>query len=357
MSNYENNFHKIKKVAKTGLSNEGENSYLNSVLQCFGNIKDIAIYLLDQNNITRINNDMITNNRNPLTFVIGRLFQHLYPYPEEIEREIYSPEKILKILSTMSLFQKDRNSPIKFLIFLLDKLHKELNENKGNNSNFDNRNEKQRSAIIKDGIDYFKIHNNSIISNTFNWFCLKEYYREYCNSTKYTFESFNTFDLKISEFYESNKKENITIYECLDYLRQFYVKEICEWENNISKIKIINQIVNSPKIFVFILDRGDLNEKLMKISFNIEEKINLSKYIENKNASNEYELIGIVSISLRERKYIAFSKSPIDKKWYLYNDTKVNQINIDFTLKSHNQFNFYVPCILFYESLNINNKN
>ena len=281
--------------------------------------------------------------------------QHFYPYPEKDEREIYSTDKILKILATMSLFQTDRNSPVQFLIFLLDSLHEELNDNKNVISNFDNHNETQPSKIIKNGINDFKIHHNSIISNNFNWFGLKEYYCEYCNDINYTFETFNTFDLNISEFYKNNKKDNITLCECLDYLKQNYIEKNCKKCKSICKIRVINRIFNSPNIFTFILDRENLNEELMKISFLIEEKINLNNYIENNNANKEYELIGIVSISLRERKYIAFSKSPIDKKWYLYNDTEVNKINIDFTLKSHNQFNFYVPCILFYESLNNNN--
>lgn len=356
MSNLENTFKKIKKVAKTGLLNLDECSYLNSVLQCFGNIKNIANYLLDQENILKINNNMMNNNINPLSFVIGRLFQHLYPYPERNEREIYSTEKILKILSTMSVFQKNRNSPVQFLIFLLDTLHEELNENKNDNSNSGNSNETQPAKIIKDGIDTFKKTNNSIISNNFNWFGIKENHCQYCNDIKYEFKSFSTFDLNISKFYKNNKKDNITIYECLDYLNQYYEDKNCI-NCRSSKIKISYKINKSPNIFTFILDRDDLNEELLKIPFNIEEKINLNKYIEDENSIKEYELIGIVSISLRERKYIAFAKSPIDKKWYLYNDTKVNQINIDFTLKSHNQFNFYVPCILFYESLNNINKN
>ena len=355
MSNLENTFKKYKKVAKTGLLNLGETSYANSVLQCIGNIKEIANYLLDQNNIVKINNSTIIHNLNPLAFVIGKLFQHLYPYPERAEREIYSTYNIFKILSIMSIFKKDRNSPIQFLIFLLDKLHEELNENK-NISNVDNSNETQRSKIIKNGIEAFKISNNSIISNNFNWFGLKEYNCIYCNDIKYTFEIFNTLDLNISK-YENNKKDNITLCKCLDYLKQYYKEIYCQKCRKISKIRVINRIVNSPNIFTFILDREDLNEKLMKIPFLIEEKINLSNYIEDENANKEYELIGIVSISLREMKYIAFSKSPIDRKWYLFNDIKVNQINIDFTLKSHNQFNFYVPCILFYESLNNNSKN
>ena len=53
---------------------------------------------------------------------------------------------------------------------------------------------------------------------------------------------------------------------------------------------------------------------------------------------------------MREKKYVAFSKSSIDKKWYLYNDSEVQPVIFKFILESHNHcFNFYTPCILFYE--------
>jgi ubiquitin C-terminal hydrolase len=344
---------KYKKPAKTGLINIEDNSYLNAVLQCFGNIYNIANYFLDQNNADKINNNM-ANNINPLSFVIDRLFLHFYPYPEKAEREKYSPENIFKILSTMSTFGSSRNIPSNFLVFLLDELHQELNENKGNKSIVINKSN-QPEIIIKEGIKNFKYTNNSIISNNFNWFGLKELYCTQCNNPEYKFETFNTFDLNISEYYQNNKKDDIKINDCLEYRKiQNTLKKQCDNCKNTCNYKVINRIYSSPNIFAFILDREDLNEDLMKIPFIIEEYINLDNYIEDEKSIKEYSLIGVVSISLRERKYIGFSKSIIDNKWYLYNDTKVNEISIDFILKSHNQYNYYIPCILFYESFNGN---
>ena len=89
---------------------------------------------------------------------------------------------------------------------------------------------------------------------------------------------------------------------------------------------------------------------MIKIPFILEEEIELSNFIKEASSPKEYKLIGIVSISLRERKYIAFSKSPVDKNWYLYDDSKAFKVNIDFVLQSHNNLNFYCPYILFYES-------
>ena len=344
---------KYKKPAKTGLINIEDNSYLNAVLQCFGNIYNIANYFLDQNNADKINNNM-ANNINPLSFVIDRLFLHFYPYPEKAEREKYSPENIFKILFTMSTFRPNRNIPSDFLVFLLDKLHQELNENKGNKSIVINKSN-QPEMIIKNEIENFKHINNSIISNNFNWFGLKESYCTQCNNPDYQFKTFNTFDLNISKYYQNNKKDDTKIYDCLEYRKiQNTLKKRCDNCKNICNYKVNNRIYNSPNIFAFILDREDLNEDLMKIPFIIEEYINLNNYIEDEKSIKEYELIGVVSISLRERKYIGFSKSIIDNKWYLYNDTKVNEISIDFILKSHNQYNYYIPCILFYESFNGN---
>jgi hypothetical protein len=79
------------------------------------------------------------------------------------------------------------------------------------------------------------------------------------------------------------------------------------------------------------------------MKFIIEEKLNLEQ--------KKYNIIGIVSLAMRERKYVSFSKSLIDEQWYLYNDQSVSQINIDFIKKSIEDYNFYFPCILFYHEV------
>ena len=117
---------------------------------------------------------------------------------------------------------------------------------------------------------------------------------------------------------------------------------------------ITSKIYSSPRYFVFLLDRGNLDQN-RNIKFVLEEKINLKNYIEFAKAPKIFDLIGIVSISVSENKYVAFSKSPIDQNWYLYNDEKeVEQIDINFVKENNSNLNSYIPCILFYKYGNNN---
>ena len=101
-------FSRYKKAALTGLKNLGDTSYLNSVLQLLGTIRDLARYFVNPTNekffVDNINNAS-------LSFVIYRLFTHFYPYPEKNQREIYTPDTLLQVLSQRwsSYFIKRRN--------------------------------------------------------------------------------------------------------------------------------------------------------------------------------------------------------------------------------------------------------
>ena len=120
--------------------------------------------------------------------------------------------------------------------------------------------------------------------------------------------------------------------------------------------EIISKIYSSPKIFLFLLDRGNNFDKnkneLLKIPFLIEKNIDLQKFIRAKNSPTKYELVGIVSITLSDEKYVANIKSPIDNNWYYFNDLKVQEIIYDNVINSNNNNNYYVPCILVYKSIN-----
>ena len=94
-----------------------------------------------------------------------------------------------------------------------------------------------------------------------------------------------------------------------------------------------------------------MDQNLMKIRFFIEEKINLKNYIENQNAPSLYQLNGIVSIDLKNNKYVSFCTSPVDQNWYLYNDEEIKLLDINQVLYFHNNSGNYIPCILKYQSI------
>ena len=103
----------------------------------------------------------------------------------------------------------------------------------------------------------------------------------------------------------------------------------------------------SPNYFIFSLNRNNLDKDLLQIPFIVEEKINISNYLEMSKAPKDYQLKGILSFNNKENKYVSYCMSPVDKKWYLYNDEEIVLTEFNKVINSHNS-NQIIPCILVY---------
>ena len=345
---------RYKKVSKTGLSNLGDSSYLNAVLQSLGHVRYFASYFLNPKNQEFINSTLISK---PLAFVTQRLFTHLYPYPESNTIEIYSPDSYLEILSFLkSPYGKQRSNPNDLLIFILNTLHYELNSKKNNDQIIRMPYDYYFSAnnVIQNGINNFTNNNKSKISDVVSWFQLSESKCTNCGISTFGFNSFHTFDLDIKnayKYFSKNGKDCINIYDCLFYgSMPKQSKSYCyNCKNRVKNYKQ-SRIYSSPNVFIFLLDRGiDFDENTFHIPFKVEDKINLRGFIIKENIPVQYELTGIVSFNLQEQKYISYCQSPIDSNWYLYNDEKVNLVLYEDILKNKNGND--IPCILYYKSI------
>lgn len=342
----ESNISKFQKAPKIGLKPFGDSSYLNAVLQCLVNIRELAEYFLDKTNQFYIENNV---QKLPLSFVIERLFYHLYPFPEKEDNKSYGNEKILAVLAKYNANYKTKNKRnVNDLInFLLSTMHDELNEKKTNITKKLDFDEFNQESVIYNGITNSNNSNDSIIYKLFGYFSLKENTCSLCNKTKFELHYFHTFDLDILGCSKENNNNIISINDCLNNLsipktNNFYCKN-CRKNTQINSIPRIYQ---SPNIFIFLLDRGNFEPKYTNIEFKLEQNININV----NQFENKFELIGIVSICLEKNKYVAFSKSPIDHQWYFYNDKKVDLIEFDSVLNNNNNVKLYIPFILFYHS-------
>ena len=346
------NFSRYSKAAKTGLINLVNYSYLNAILQLLGNIGDFAKYFLNP----KIENEIKENiNEKPLSFVFQRLFLHLYPYPEKDSSEAYKPEAILKVLEMLNpVYQsKEERNPNDLIRFILNTLHNELNKTKNKEEKIvkDSSNKKK---VIETGIYNFATYNKTKISDTLNWFQIKEAQCSNCGTNSYNFYSFNIFELDILS-HNNNKKSFFTLNDSLDnFIKPKLQKLFCKKCNQYTQIINISKIYCSPPVFILSLDRKNLDKNLMNIPFFIEEKINIDYYLENKQSFKEYNLTGITSFFYKEQKYKSFCKSPVDQKWYEYNDEKVLESDINIILKNHNNStNMYIPYLLIYNRKNL----
>ena len=198
--------------------------------------------------------------------------------------------------------------------------------------------------------------NDSIISNVLNWFELKKNKCEQCQKKTYNFNTFTTFELDILATSQNNKELNITLFDCLNYhLKQQTKNLYCKNCGKYNKIKSNSTIFSTPNIFILSLDRGQLDQNLLDIKVDFQEKLNLSTYVEQ-DCPKKYELFGIVSIknniSNNGYDYCCFNKSFFDNKWYFYTDEKCIPMDENVILNSHKgNKSIYKPCLLAYKAV------
>ena len=343
-----------------GLVNIASTCYMNSILQCFINIKELAVYF---------QSEKITN----LSLIYKDDNQKLFPAFQEVIKELwdpivkspYSPYNFKKRLGQMNpLFQGALPNDAKDLLtFILLQLHEELNKPKNNNDinsmNYMNMQNDQKS-MFKSFCKYFADNNRSIISGLF--------YGIFYNITQCTnghiFYNYQTFNFIIfpldkvlkykiqSNNFISNFNNTVTLEDCFNYyeyptiLNDYYCN-ICNKQcncNYISKFSIM------PNIIIIILNRGRGLEHKVNISFQ-NENLGLNKFVEYFKEDSVYELIGLVTHygdSSASGHFMARCKSPIDDEWYLYNDSIVQKIGY-FNNETFAQGN---PYILFYKKIN-----
>jgi len=337
---------------KTCLKPFGDTSYLNSVLQCLGNIDELKNHLLC--NIDYFSAD-INIKQKPLSFVFCRLFKHL----NENDVKLYDLESFRWILSykNMAFKSEKRRNPIELLIFLLDTLHDELNRVKYRNQN-DNFDKSDRKSVIENGIIFFKNAYDSIISSNFNWFRISEFLCKRCYNKIYKLSTFNTYELDILKTsYITGRNLNISVNECIN--SDSNSKKItcyCNYCNQKTEMEMHSSIYSSPNIFIFLINRNkfnsnDFDENLFNLNVRLDKIISLKGKIEKNNCPQVYELFGIVS--LYKCKYVSFCQSSIDNCWYFYHEEIVEKVE-EQKVEFYHQNNTFIPCILFYKKKDIN---
>ena len=338
-------FSRYKKAAKTGLKNLGNTDYLNSVLQLLGTIRQLASYFVNPKNKTYFEGNVANK---PLSSSFHKFFLHMYPFPEKDDREIYLTDSLFQTLGICneSYASKERKNPNELIEFCLNEIHKELNLKKENVviNTINICESLDKIKVINGAIENFQKLNNSIISNCFFWFELKFIQCQGCNAITYKMNHFPMLKLDISGAMQEYNCP-LTISKCLEYQSKKDENQFCQICNTNNLMKINTKIYSSPNLFIFSIDRKNIDQNLLNIPFVIEKNIDIGQFIENQLCPKNFELQGIVSISLGDNnKYVCFGKSPVDKVWYYCNDENVNNINENDVLNNKN----FIPCILLY---------
>jgi len=365
-----------------GLNNIGATCFMNSTLQCLSQTKELTNYFLNVKNKERIiNNNIALKNKNE--YQLSPVYLELLDKLWEIDGEkSFSPYTLMNTINNMNpLFKTGQAGDAKdFIIFILEQLHKELKQpiKTINNNNF-NENQFLNQYDKNNSFNYF--FNDfkkecSIISDLFFGFnettneclnCKKVYNSKGLNSPIcYSYGIFNCliFPLEEVKNMKNNSQQNnyiqtnnniVSLYDCFYYNQKsdLFTGENRNYCNNCKQIFdsiYCSKIYISPNILVLILNRGKGNVYNVKLDFS--EMINITQYVlENDSSQLIYNLYGVITHigqSGPNAHFVASCKSPIDNKWYRYNDAIVNQI----TNLQKEVIEFGTPYILFYQKNN-----
>ena len=381
VGNYENKFilKNIKYFSCLGLKNINSFCFMNSILQCFSHIPKFVEFFRNNNQILEVIERNKNNNNLILSSSFKYLIDNLWPSVNDFTKNkhvIYKglnkyfcpyniKDKIEKMLNSRNI-----NTSKDLFIFIILTLHEELNRDMTlysiileANKKVDEKNELIMSYNF---INTFKKENLSLISDLF--YAMEEIYFlcKNCQTKKYNFKKYFYLDFHLNSILKfKTESQNpginnlafdntITIYDCFDYeIRTASTNIYCDvCQKSAPSFYQIN-LSFLPEILVIFINR--LEGFNSKIKFQFYEKLYLQKYIQLKVVGFCYNLIGVVAthdIYLMDKHFFAFCKSPIDSKWYKYDDDKVSHIvDTNQEILGNN-----IPYILFYQNAkNCNN--
>jgi len=149
-----------------------------------------------------------------------------------------------------------------------------------------------------------------------------------------------------------SQNNSVTLEDCFLYNQKTDLftgenKNYCNICKQLYDSYYTSKIYSCPNNLILILNRGKNNIYNIKLYFT--ETIDITKYVVindgNRWIYNLYGVITHIGESGPNAHFVASCKSPVDNKWYRYNDAFVNPIND----VQKEIINFGTPYILFYQ--------
>ena len=370
-----------KKPTLIGLNNIGATCFMNATLQCLSQTEALTNYFLKEKNKNKIINNNIAKvnkNENQLSPAYLELIQKLW---EVNGPKSFSPNNFMNKINEMnSLFKRGEAGDAKdFIIFILEQMHTELKKSVKQKDNNEVNEEIPLNQYDKMNafINFFEDFKNetSILTDTFFGFnettniCLycKNYYSSKGQSIPicYNYGVFNVLifpleevkNLKLNIMKQNihmNQINKVNLHECFAFNEKTELfsgenKNYCNICKQLYDSLYTSKIFVSPNVLILILNRGKGN--IYKVNLDFEQTIDITDFVIQKEKLRiQYNLYGVITHlgeSGPNAHFVASCKSPVDGKWYRYNDAFVNPIN-DFKKEVHD---FGTPYILFYKKV------
>ena len=314
-----------------GLENIGGPSYMNATIQCLCHVPNIKNYFKDKQSVYNDTN----NKRCELTKAFNKVVNNLWK--EAKNKKYYTPTDFKNCISKMNPLFKGitANDPKDLIIFLYETMNYEINKK----SQYQPVNGTDELSLFRN--DFYS-KNSSFLIDTF-YFEIQSYLT--CQTCKFPKSSFNIANIiifpleKVREYKTLKNREGFCAVTLEDCFEHYQTEEVLSGENQIycnncqgmANANTKNVLYTSPEVMTIILNRGKGLE--FEVNFEYPLVLDIDKYVTEKkgNDNNKYELICILFYygeSNMTGHFIAFCRSPVDGKWYCYNDAIVTQLMI-----------------------------
>ena len=259
--------------------------------------------------------------------------------------EDYLPYNIKGLINKLNPSLKNENDIKKLTIFIIETLHKELNEIKISNKYILNFHYENIDKCFQTYERYFQENFKSIISNLF---AIKYNTQIECLICKHTTNKINfsyLLSFSLIDVALKRNNNNLTINNFFSY---FQKSETTVNPCSYCKTKRLSynnfNLLTGPKVLIINIER-EKNYKL-NIKLNFDETLNLNDFIYYNNINYNYQLIGVIT-KINNKSFIAICRSFKNNNWYKYNGSIVTKSSFREIKKSE------IPYLLFY-SLNEN---
>ena len=346
-----------------GLENIGATCYMNATIQCLCHVYNLKKYFLNR----QIMYQSTYNKNCPLTLDFFELVNSLWKDSYK-GKSYYTPRNFKNRISQMNpLFQGiAANDSKDLIIFLYETMHSEINNPDYQNNHAQNVYNNNELRTFRN--NYYS-KNSSIFSKTFYFEQQSELKCLNCSFNKLSYTIYNIIIFPLEKVHEYMTKkyypqgfESVKLEDCFENYQQ---DEILSGSNQIycnncrqmANASNGNKLYTLPEVMTIILNRGKGLE--FDVNFEYPLQLNVNKYVLDKNCTNNnYELICVLSHigpSGMAGHFIAFCKSPVDNRWYIYNDAQVSECmdpryNNDDMIEG-------LPYVLFYQKCNVNQNN